>query len=345
MALVLVFLVAVCAFALSTVSGGGAGLLLLPVLAQVLPTSAVPGALTVGTATNTVAKLLLFRQHISWAITWLFVPAAVPGALLGAYLLKYLNPLYLNVIIGLFLLSNLTMLRRSAAVVDVRSTPPGRLQLLGIGFTAGFLSGLTGGVGLLFNRFYFRYGLTRDQVIATRAANEVLLHFIKLLLYFFLGLLTAPAWRIGAVVAVGAVLSTWATQRVVRYLPEPTFRRIGYAAMVLSGAFMIVAAVQELRSSENLRATLTLIGDDVEITGWWRSSSLTLEMESGYIPAIERRVAFTDLPMRVQETIGSLQRGRVILKTEEVWKLNAHYYEVYFDDNGHVSEVDVPGPK
>lgn len=341
MGLLLVFLAALVAFALSTVSGGGAGLLLLPVLARVLPTSAVPAALTVGTATSTVSKLALFRQHVNWAITRRFVPGAVLGVLLGAYLLKYLNPLYLEVLIGLFLLSNLTMLWRKETDTAEAPVPAGWLKLGALGFMAGFLSGLTGAVGLLFNKFYFRHGLSRDEVIATRAANELLLHIIKLLLYLSLGLLTGPAWQAGAVVAVAAVLATAATKRVVRYLPERAFQRIGYAAMVLSGAFMLTSATTELRATKNLRAATSLLGGDLEITGWWHSGSLTLELEMDDLPAIEQPVAFADLPVPVQAKIRTIRQNRPILKLEEVWKFHRHYYEVYLNDNGRVRSLEV----
>ncbi|GAB3825886.1 sulfite exporter TauE/SafE family protein [Hymenobacter jeollabukensis] len=341
MELIVVFVAAVLAFGLSTVSGGGAGLLLLPVLARVLPTAAVPAALTVGTATSTVSKLALFRHHVNWAVTRRFVPGAVPGVLLGAYLLKYLNPLYLEVFIGLFLLSNLTMLRRSAPATVVEPAPVGWLKLSSIGLLAGFLSGLTGAVGLVFNKFYFQYGLSRDQVIATRAANELLLHLIKLALYLSLGLLTGPAWQAGAVVAVAAVLATAATKRIVHYLPEASFRRLGYAAMVLSGGFMLTAAATELRTTDNLRASTALLGDELEVTGWWRSRSLTLELEIDESPAIEQPVALAQLPPSVQAAMHRLQQGRPIIKIEEVWQLNHHYYELYLNDRGRVVSLDV----
>lgn len=341
MGLLWVFAAALLAFG---VSGGGAGLLLLPVLARVLPASTVPAALTVGTATSTVAKLALFRRHIAWAVTRRFVPGAVPGVLLGAYLLKYLNPLYLEVLIGLFLLSNLpAALRQSGSKADALAAPErtGWLRLAVIGLLAGFLSGLTGAVGLLFNKFYFRYGLSRDEVIATRAANEVLLHGIKLALYLYLGLLTGPAWRAGAVAAVAAVLATAGARRVVKYLSESLFRRIGYAAMVLSGVFMLTAATQELRSTENLRASTRLFGGDLEITGWWRSRSLTLELEIDDSPAIEQPVAFAELPAGVQAEVRRRQRGRPLLKLEEVWTVGGHAYEVYFRTNGHVQSETI----
>lgn len=344
MGLIFVFLAAVAAFALSTVSGGGAGLLLLPVLARVLPTAAVPAALTVGTATSTVSKLVLFRRSVKWAITRRFVPGAVPGVLLGAFLLRYLNPLYLEVFIGLFLLSNVMMLVRKADVSTRPAVPASGLKLAALGFMAGFLSGLTGAVGLLFNKFYFRYGLSRDEVIATRAANEFLLHIIKLVMYVLLGLLTGAAWQAGAMVAVGAVLATAGTKRLLRYLPEDVFRRIGYAAMVLSGGFMLFTAGQELRATENLRASTALIGSDLEITGWWRSRSLTLELEIDESPAIEQQITLHDLPVYLQSKVVNMQRRQSVVKIEEVWKLNSHYYEVYFNDNGRIRSIDLEMP-
>lgn len=343
MGIAFVFLAAVAAFALSTVSGGGAGLLLLPVLARVLPASAVPAALTLGTATSTCSKLALFWRHVCWRLTRRFVPGAVPGVLLGAYLLKYLNPLYLEVFIGLFLLSNLPMLGRTAAEpAAAAGEAAGGLKLAALGFMAGFLSGLTGAVGLLFNKLYFRYGLSRDEVIATRAANELLLHLLKLALYFSLGLLTGPAWQMGAVVAGAAVLATTATKRVVRYVPEAAFRRIGYAAMVLSGGFMLHAAATELRTTRNLRASAALVGRDLEITGWWNSRSLTLELEMDESPAIEQPVALAALPAATQAALRQRQQSRPIIKIEEVWKLNAHYYELYVNDQGRVRTLEVP---
>jgi uncharacterized membrane protein YfcA len=341
MGLTFVFLAAVLAFALSTVSGGGAGLLLLPVLARVLPTAAVPAALTLGTASSTVSKLALFGRSVRWAITRRFVPGAVPGVLLGAFLLKYLNPLWLEVFIGAFLVSNLTTLLRKTDASPAPAVPAGWLKLSALGFAAGFLSGLTGAVGLLFNKFYFRYGLSRDEVIATRAANELLLHCIKLILYLGLGLLTGPAWWAGAVVAVAAVLATAATRRLLPYLPEAAFRRIGYAAMVLSGSFMLYAAGQELRTTENLRASTALIGRDLEITGWWRSRSLTLELELDESPAIEQPVALPDLPPALRARALALGRQQRVVKVEEVWQLNSHYYEVYFSHNGQIRSVEV----
>ena len=84
---------------------------------------------------------------------------------------------------GLFLISNLTFLFKKPLEINRAEKPP-KLILSFIGFAAGFLSGFTGAVGLLFNRFYLRYGLSKEEIIATRAANEIILRLVKIVLYF-----------------------------------------------------------------------------------------------------------------------------------------------------------------
>ena len=95
-------------------------------------------------------------------------------------------------LMGLFLMANLPLIFRPTVELETTNPlPKGYLAI--IGAAAGFVSGLTGAVGLLFNRFYLRYGLQKEEIVATRAANEVLLHVVKLALYSSFGLLTGKA--------------------------------------------------------------------------------------------------------------------------------------------------------
>ena len=82
-------------------------------------------------------------------------------------------------------------------------------MLILIGAAAGFVSGLTGAVGLIFNRFYLGYGLGKEQIIATRAANEIVLHIIKMVLYGLFGLLSPVAFGYGLLIGAAALLATW----------------------------------------------------------------------------------------------------------------------------------------
>src|SRR5882757_4224725 len=100
----LIFFCALIAFSLSAVCGGGAGLLLMPVIGLYLPASRLPAALSIGTTFSSLSRVVLFYKSIKWSVVKWFVPAAVPSVIVGALLLRFINPLYLEIIMGLFLL-------------------------------------------------------------------------------------------------------------------------------------------------------------------------------------------------------------------------------------------------
>jgi uncharacterized membrane protein YfcA len=206
--LVLIFFCSFLAFSVSAVCGGGAGLLLMPALGLYLPVVQIPSALSIGTFSSSLSRIIIFFTRIRWSIVRWFVPTAVPAVFLGVWLLHFVNPLYLEIVMGIFLISNLPLLFRRKGVVSAAAHTSSKLLLI-IGFLAGFLSGLTGAVGLLFNRFYLRYGLSKEEIVATRAANELILHVIKLCLYFSFGLITTKVVGIGCTIAIAGFLSTW----------------------------------------------------------------------------------------------------------------------------------------
>ena len=57
---VVLFVTAVGAFALSAVSGGGGGLILMPILGWLLVPESVPAALSIGTAVSSVSRITFF---------------------------------------------------------------------------------------------------------------------------------------------------------------------------------------------------------------------------------------------------------------------------------------------
>jgi len=69
--------------------------------------------------------------------------------------------MYLQFFVALFLVTNVTELFRSKNKTDKEEKPYPKYVLALVGFFAGFVSGITGTIGLLFNRFYLRYGLTK----------------------------------------------------------------------------------------------------------------------------------------------------------------------------------------
>ncbi len=104
-----IFIISFLAFSLSAICGGGAGLILIPILGRFLPVTQVPAALSIGTASSSISRIIAFYPKIRWDIVKWFVPIALPAVWLGAWLLSYMNPIYLQLLMGLFLINNLPM--------------------------------------------------------------------------------------------------------------------------------------------------------------------------------------------------------------------------------------------
>ncbi|HEY4291469.1 sulfite exporter TauE/SafE family protein [Luteibacter sp.] len=339
MFLALLFLTSAIAFAISTVSGGGAGLLLLPVLGLGLAAAQVPVALTVGSTISSLARLGLFLRGIEWRVVRWFVPFSLPGALLGVWLLQHMSPLYLEAVLGLFLLGNLPLLFKPANEAEVKLA--GSATLMKLGFVAGFVSGLTGAVGLLFNRFYLRYGLSKEQIVATRAANEILVHLTKLGLYAAFGLFTTDALGAGMVVGMASVAAVYGVRWVLPYLSEMGFRRLGYAAMVTAGAVMSVNAGRGLATQHQIDMTSYRVhrGFDLALSGFGRSVSI--EFRHNELPEIEYLVDFEQLPAELRAKAAPLIEGaeRVVVEAVVSWRRLA--YEIHVHRDGLVVKYDI----
>ncbi|MEG8039198.1 sulfite exporter TauE/SafE family protein [Sphingomonas sp. LR60] len=132
MIVTIVFVAAVLAFIVSSVAGGGAGLVLVPLLRLILPIASIPGALSIGTAASSMSRIWLFRTRIRWDVVRRFVPTALPAAALGAWLLTRFDAVYVEFLLGCFLLLNLPALfRRMPAPKTEQPLPLHHLPALG----------------------------------------------------------------------------------------------------------------------------------------------------------------------------------------------------------------------
>ncbi len=340
LSLIVIFGAAVAAFGVSAVAGGGAGLILLPLLGLALPAAQVAAALSIGTAVSSASRLALFRSAVRWDIVRWFVPPALPAVWLGAKLLTFINPLYLELAMGLFLMANLPLLFRSSAQLNTARPSPNWVLSL-IGLAAGFVSGLTGAVGLLFNRFYLRYGLTKEEIVATRAANEVVLHVVKLALYASFGLLTGRALTLGGIIALAAILSAWGMTWLLPRLSDGLFRRIGYAAMVVSGLTLFTEAAGQVVATNTVAISYAPLSNGLTTQLQWRQQFFALEFEYDDGFEFERSIPFSELPDDKQKLAKKLGQGADRLFVEEVFAVGEHFYELYTYHNGILRKFDL----
>ncbi|HEK19421.1 sulfite exporter TauE/SafE family protein [Mucilaginibacter sp.] len=334
----LFFIIAIVAFGLSAVCGGGASFILLPFLGIILPAAQVPAAMSVGSAASSVSRLLIFKKHIRWDIVMRFVPPALPAVWLGAKLLSSINPAWMEFVIGLFLVINVPFIFKKDAPSQKKRS---KWILPVIGLATGFISGLTGAVGLLFNRFYLNYGLSKEQIIATRAANELLLHLVKIILYGAFGLLTMQSAWAGLLISVAAVVSAWCTKKLLLLFTEQGFRRTGFTAMVLSGVLMLASSIQTLRTKENVKLGFTWIEQGMEAQLATKQQRYAVELSLSEGIELERAIKLTDLPFATQQQISRLAQKARIMLIEEVLGWGSRSYELYVKRNGQLIKYDL----
>ena len=327
----LLFVASFIAFSISAICGGGAGLLLIPILGFSLPVTQVPAALTLGTATSSISRIYLFFKDIRWDIVKWFLPSALPGVIFGSWLLNFLDPMYLELCMGLFLVSNLPLILRKPKNHAIESVYP--IWVLSVtGLFAGLISGITGAVGVLFNRFYYRCGMNNEEIIATRAANECLLHLVKIYLYASFGLLTVKALKIGLVVAIAAIVSSGFMKKVVPKISMPIFSKLGYTAMVVSGVLMLNSAIARVNIAHNPDIMLKKLDRGMDASFKWSDLIYTVEFryEEGF--EFEKIVPLSSLPVDKQNYINSQINEAAKVVIEKVYTISSVTYEAYFYD-------------
>ena len=334
---VLLFVGTIFAFWLSAICGGGASLILIPILNLLLPASVVPFSLTIGTFTSSVSRIAVFKKHINWKIFFWFVPFSIPAVLMGAYLIKYINPNYLQLIVAFFLIANVPQIFKKATDHQTNEKAFPKYILALIGFLAGFVSGITGAIGLLFNRFYLKFGLKKEEIVATRAANEVFLHLIKLVIYISLGLYSNLALWIGFTIAVATVISSYSVKFILPYLSENLFRKIGYGAMTIAGITLLIGTSDKIIQQDKLGISIAKRESVIS----WRSTDFVIEFAFDEGLEIERPIHPEELPIHLKTKYDTLKSHYDRVHLEKVFTFqNKPSYEFYCYKNNQLTKFE-----
>ena len=213
--------------------------------------------------------------------------------------------------------------------LNKKKTPSKNAVVLLIGLATGFISGLTGAVGLIFNRFYLTNGSSKQEIVATPAANEVILHIIKLILYASFGLLITKTLTYGGLIALAAIISSLGIKYILPLISEAFFQKIGYGAMVLSGGFLFSGAIHKISASNDLTMSFSPISGGLETSIQWKKNDFKLEFEYDEGFEIEQEITLDELPGRLVPRVLLLSNKSDNYMLEKVSGFRKHSYELY----------------
>jgi uncharacterized protein len=223
-------------YIISTIGGGGGSLLLVPIVSFVLGSRTVAPVLSLGEMLSRPVRLVIFWKHIDWGVAKFYIPGSVVGAFLGAYLFAHIELKWLQIVVGLFLISTVFQYRFGQ---KERSFPMRALFFLPIGFIVSLFSALVGATGPVENPFYLNYGLEKEGMIATKTINSFVAGLVELSTFTFFGVLTRDLWGYGIAIGIAAGIGSFVGKRILGKLESKTFRKIVIVVMVLSGVALI----------------------------------------------------------------------------------------------------------
>lgn len=233
--LILLFIAAFSAAAISGAAGFGGALLLLPLLvATVGATQAVP-LLTIAQLIGNLSRAGLGFTQIRWKPVGLFLLGAVPFAVLGALSFVQLPKEWVTRAIGLAILGFVAL--KHLGLLKISS---GRAFLIGGGAAVGFLSGLVGSAGPLGATIFLSLGLPPVAYIASEATTALAMHGVKTLVYQHFITLDREFWLLATLLGIAMVLGTWSAKRVIEHLPQKIFERFVTILLVAIASYMVL---------------------------------------------------------------------------------------------------------
>lgn len=236
MNLIVLSLASFLAWFIYTLAGGGSPMILVPLVNVLLSPQAVAPVVTTGLLVGLSQQSWMFWEFIDWQVTWWYLPGAIAGAVLGAYAFTQINLEWLQFFIGVFLIftvGNYWFGKKE------RTFTMCCWQFLPVGFLHAFTSGIIGSSGPAMNVFFLNYNFNKEQMIATKATNTVIIHVVKMFTYASLGALKLEYLLYGLVIGLAAIPANFLGQYVLKKMDEKQFRQLVFAFMGVTGVLMV----------------------------------------------------------------------------------------------------------
>ena len=234
--LAILFVAGIVAFIISTISGGGGALILVPFLNFLIGTTKTAPVINLGTFIGRPARLILFWKYINWKVFWYYVPAAILGAWIAGWFFTKIDASWLQILVGIFLISTVFQYRFGK---KERSFPVKLWYFIPLGFLVSLLGTIIGALGPILNPFYLNLGLDKEELIATKTVNSFFLGISQIGSYAFFGILYKELWIYGIALGLGAVIGNIIGKRFLSRMKSSTFRKLLILLMVISGILLI----------------------------------------------------------------------------------------------------------
>ncbi len=230
-------LVAVAALAggvVASLAGFGIGSLITPLLAAKYGMKLAVAMVAIPHVAGTALRFWFLRRALDRSVLLTFGVTSALGGLTGAILHSWIGGRVLAYILAaLLIFAGLTGLLGITLKF-------GRGGAWIAGALSGLLGGLVGNQGGIRSAALMRFELPRHAFVATGTAVGVIVDLARMPVYLVTaGDEMASHWRYIAVATAGVLVGTILGERVLKRIPESTFRRVVAVLLLVLGVAML----------------------------------------------------------------------------------------------------------
>src|SRR5258708_4684488 len=231
------FLSAIAAGAVASVSGFGIGSLLTPLLAIHAGTKTAVAAVSIPHLVGTGIRFWRLRASVDRAVLWRFGLMSAAGGLAGALLNARATSPALTIVFGsLLVFAGLAQLTGQAQ----RWRFHGSVAWLA-GAASGLFGGLVGNQGGIRSAAMLGFDLPKERFVATATAIALFVDAARMPVYVVVERRQVAAiWPLAAIATLGVVAGTLAGTRLLARVPEQRFKQVVGAIILLLGIATLI---------------------------------------------------------------------------------------------------------
>lgn len=230
-------LAALVAGAIASVTGFGIGSILTPTLSLWMDARLAVAVVSIPHLLGTALRFLTIDGRVDRKVLWRFGMASAAGGLAGALLQAALGGPWLMVLLAMLLLFVAAM-ELAGWATRLRFNGPAAWIA---GVLSGFLGGLVGNQGGIRSAALLGFSLRRDAFVATATAIALFVDGARMPVYIASSGAALLASRREIIIAsAGVIAGTIMGTRMLRNIPETTFRRIVAVVLAVLGVALLI---------------------------------------------------------------------------------------------------------
>ncbi len=238
LALIVLCLSALLASTISAVIGMAGGIILLSIMTFFLDLSVIIPVHGIVQMVSNSTRAFSLKESIETRILFPSIFGLMVGTALSTQLIRWIpNREYFYILIAALILY---------VLFKPKKTPSLKIPFWSFGILSlfvGILSPIVGAIGPILAPFYLRDDLSKEQIVATKAATQTFGHFLKIPAFLYLGFDYWNYLDLIIVMIIAVIVGTKIGVRILKKVEERTFRFIFRAALLIAALRLIYKSV------------------------------------------------------------------------------------------------------